>query len=52
MDAFQWAFVAAVAERDGRLEAKRMADTECGKAIRREMGENRQWQRRLHGKER
>jgi len=51
MDAFQWAFVAAVAEKGGDVAVKRMADAECGKAVRRSIVENRQWQRKLRGKE-
>lgn len=51
LDSFQWAFVAAVAEKNGDEEARRHADGKCEEQVRKELAEERLWQRRLHGKE-
>ena len=51
MDAFQMAFVAEVARRNGDEEIAKHFDAKCEERIRREIEENRTWQRELHGKE-
>lgn len=51
MDAFEMAFCAEVARRNGDARAAEHFDVECGRAVSREIAANREWSRKLHGKE-
>ena len=52
MDALQLAIVAEIARRNGQERTAREFERKSEQAVRREIAENREWQRKLHGKER
>lgn len=51
LDSMQWAFVAAVARKNGNDEQARYFEDKSEQTMKREIADNRAWRRRLNGKE-
>jgi hypothetical protein len=51
LDSMQWAFVAAVARKNGNDEQARYFEDKSKQTMKREIADNRAWRRRLNGKE-
>lgn len=47
LDSLQWAIVAYIAKKNGNKAAEKYADRKCDEEIKREIAENREWQRQL-----
>jgi len=43
LDSFQWAFVEAVARKNGDKDVERYAERKCDEQVRREIAERRSW---------